>query len=51
MQSKTTDVSILSVMCEADVECYAYNDKGMLFRKDSFVDDPESILYVNKLRY
>ena len=46
LQSKTVDPMILSVMCEADPDCYAYDNKGMLFRKDALIEDPESTLYI-----
>ena len=33
-------------MCASDPDCFAFDNKGMLYRKGSLVDDPDSTIFM-----
>ena len=37
---------VLSVMCDADPDCFAFDPKGRLYHKATLIPDPSSVLYL-----
>lgn len=41
---------VLSVMCDADPDCFAFDPKGQLYHKSAMIPDPASVLYLKNCR-